>query len=152
MSVNEGMEISIMIVFSIMGSLLFFILYNVLKFVSEKLTLLPPIENNQNNNPQDIQNIEGECCICLQQYQNRVSLLCNHTFCGKNLINIGLCLMDYHDRIVRPNSLKCLICRRGVTIIISNFQIADNTRDLYDRITRYNKMNTTGFNFVYFSF
>jgi len=56
--------------------------------------------------------------------------------------------MDYYDRTIRPRALKCLICRRNVTIIVTNFQVSNESRPLHERITRYNKVNTSGFNFV----
>ena len=87
MTIIQGMDNSILIVFSVMGCLLSFILYNILKFVTEKLNLSPSVlENNQHNHQGPQENVEGECCICLLEYVNRVSLLCNHTFCGIEFI------------------------------------------------------------------
>jgi len=56
--------------------------------------------------------------------------------------------MDYYEKTVRPSALRCLICRRTITIIITNFAVNDSSRDLHDKITRFNKVNLSGFNFV----
>ncbi len=87
MTVVSGMENSIFFVFSIMGCLFFFILYNIIKFFSERQTIIIQQSINDHNNSHQVQGsqepAEGECCICLQQFTDRVSTLCNHTFCGK---------------------------------------------------------------------
>jgi len=86
MSIIEGMDNSVVFVFVIMGCLLIFLLYNILKFIIDKHSFFTNSLENNHNHQGGFENVEGECCICLQQYENRVSLLCNHTFCGINIL------------------------------------------------------------------
>lgn len=147
MKLIEAIDNSVLVIFvAIMGFTLF-ILHNILKFIMNRTSREVRDPYNINFNSENISdpyahsNLHDDCSICTERIKYKVELDCNHSFCGK-------CIMDYYDT-VRPSNLKCPLCRNPVRIINSENLVRDaNTRDFYDNIVRYNHRNTNGWNYV----
>lgn len=148
MRILDDIDNSVVVVFLMIFAVALYILWNVMQFILSKKpnrrsNLLGEEENNDQMRADPYYNVaeHEECSICTERMKYKVELDCRHCYCGK-------CIMDYYDR-VRPNNLKCPLCRREIRLINdSNVMKNQQTQEFYDKITNYNHKNINGLNYV----
>jgi len=150
MRLLEGLENSVFILFFIIMCFVLYIFYKILEFIMIKSTQNSSNNYNEynlnrhaegNSDPYAHSDLHEECPICTDRIKYKVELDCRHNFCGK-------CIMDYYDT-VRPNGLKCPLCRENIRIVNAENLVRDNnTREFYDRIVKFNHRNLSGVNYV----
>jgi hypothetical protein len=143
----EGVDNSACLIFVIIFGSILYLFSKVLNFLTERrpISSSPTITNannnpNANSNPYNNVQEDEECSICSERMKYKIELDCQHNFCGK-------CIMDYYQTL-RPNALKCPLCRSNVRLINSdNMTRNADTREFYDEIVKFNHRNLNGYNF-----
>jgi len=83
MTIIDGMDNGILLIFSLIAFTLFYVFYNILKFFYNKVFGRGrTVYNIENDQEEDVDG-EVECAICMSiTFKNKVELVCSHNYCG----------------------------------------------------------------------